>query len=433
LEHENLVVGIDFGTTNSSVALVRQGQLEEVQFETMAGVTRSSRSLLYLERGRGSASAKVCSWTGAEAVEHYLEAEEEEVQRRLIQSLKSHLAARGLSGTEIFNRQYRFEDLVARILRDLRRRSSEAFGFDVTRAVIGRPVMFVGAESEADNEYAQQRLLSALTQAGFKEVSFAMEPVAASYAYQAMNAAEGIVLIGDFGGGTTDFSLLEIRQGQRRVLASTGVALAGDAFDTRIVRNLISPALGSDATSLSFGKHLSSLPAWIYRRLENWHTLSFLRTREVRDMLRSAEKRTSRPDQIHALRMIVEEDLGFHLHQAVQRVKVQLSEAESAKFTLETITLRLEQDVTRADFERWIAPELKLMSSGIDTLLAKADTPATKVNQVFLTGGTSLVPAVKKIFEERFSNAGLVAGDVFTSVAQGLARIAAETSTRDGH
>jgi hypothetical chaperone protein len=437
LKQENLVVGIDFGTTNSSVALVRHGQVEEVQFNTRVGSSRSSRSLLYLERGRGGASAKVPSWTGAEAVEHYLEANEEEVHKRLIQSLKSHLAARGLTGTEIFNRQYRFEDLVARILRDLRRRSSEAFGFDVTRAVVGRPVMFVGAENEADNEYAQQRLFSALTDAGFEDVRFAMEPVAAAHAYAAMSSVEGVSLIGDFGGGTTDFSLLQLRDGASEVIASTGVGLAGDAFDARIVRRLISPALGSEATYLSFGKQLSALPAWVYQRLENWHTLSFLRTREVRDMLRSAEKRASEPNQIHALRMIVEEDLGFPMHQAVQRVKVQLSDAEAATFVLDTSTLRLEQDVTRSEFETWIAPELLQMRDSIEALLTKAGMPASSVEHVFLTGGTSLVPAVKRIFEESFRGAEISSGDVFTSVAQGLALIAANENnahvTRPGN
>ncbi len=423
---ENLVVGIDFGTTNSSVALVRQGQVIEVPFRARTGSSRSSRSILYLERERDRAgSSAVRSWTGSEAVEHYLEADEEEVQKRLIQSMKSHLAARSLTGTEIFGRQYRFEELVARMLRDLRRISSEAFGFEVTKAVVGRPVMFVGAGSEADNEYAEQRLSSALTDAGFEEVSFAMEPVAAAHAYQAATVAQGITLIGDFGGGTTDFSLLRVDRGESRVLGSTGVALAGDAFDARIVRRLISPALGSESTSFSLGKELPALPAWVYRRLEHWHTLSFLRTREVRDMLRATEKRASEPDKIHALRMIVEDDLGYRLHQAVQRVKAELSEAKAATFTLDTSTLRLQQDVTRADFETWIAPELRQMTHGIDALLAKAGILATEVDHVFLTGGTSLVPAVRQIFVERFGEASVNSGDVFTSVAQGLAWIAA--------
>lgn len=429
MEQEPQVVGIDFGTTNSSVALLRQGKVIEVPFESRAESSRSSRSLLYLERDRErNGPSAVRSWTGAEAVEQYLEANEEEVQKRLIQSLKSHLAARNLTGTEIFSRQYRFEELVARILRDLRRRSSEVFGFEVTKAVVGRPVMFVNAANESDNAFAEQRLRTALSDAGFSDITFAMEPIAAARAYQAAHALQGITLIGDFGGGTTDFSLLNVTRGKSRVLASTGVALAGDAFDARIVRRLISPALGSDSFSLSFGKELSALPAWVYRRLENWHTLSFLRTREVRDMLRVAERRSTEPEKIHALREVVEDDLGYLLHRAVQRVKAELSEATEATFLLDTGNLRLQQQVARSDFETWIAPELEQMTRGITALLEEAGIPATEVDQVFLTGGTSLVPAVKRIFRERFANAEFKSGDVFTSVAQGLARIAQDIS-----
>ncbi len=429
LEQENRIVGIDFGTTNSSVALVRQGQLTEVQFKTRKASTRSSRSLLYLERERARSSpSSLRSWTGPEAVEHYLEANEEEVYKRLIQSLKSHLAARSLTGTEIFGRQYRFEELVARILRDLRRQSSEAFGFEVKKAVVGRPVMFVGAENEADNDFAEQRLLSAFQDAGFEEVGFALEPVAAAHTYRAANQVEGLALIGDFGGGTTDFSLLQVSREGSHVVESAGVGLAGDAFDARIVRRLISPALGAESYVRSFGKDLPALPAWIYRRLEHWHTLSFLRTREVRDMLRSTERRASDPDKIHALRMIVEDDLGYLLHQAVQRLKAELSAAKMATFLLDTGTLCLQQEVTRAEFETWIAPELEQMTRGIDELLARAGVSAAGVDHVFLTGGTSLVPAVKQIFVDRFANANIISGDVFTSVAQGLARIASEAN-----
>ncbi len=370
------------------------------------------------------------SWTGAEAVEHYLEADEDEIQRRLIQSLKSHLSARSLTGTEIFGRQYRFEELVARILRDLRAHASEAFGFDVTRAVVGRPVMFVGAGDEADNVFAEQRLLAAFKDAGFEDVSFAMEPVAAARAYRAANATEGVALIGDFGGGTTDFSLLRVHQGAAEVLASTGVGLAGDAFDARIVRRLISPALGSESSSTSFGKQLPTLPAWIFRRLEHWHTLSFLRTREVRDMLRVAETRASEPDKISALRTIVEEDLGYVLHQAVQSVKAQLSVSETATFSLETGSLQLHEDVQRSDFETWIAPELERMERSIDAVLDAAGLRAAEVDRVFLTGGTSLVPAVRKIFTDRFGEAEVNSGDVFTSVSQGLAWLGSDDSNR---
>lgn len=427
-------VGIDFGTTNSSVALATaDGGVRMMEFAAFGGVTTSSRSVLYAQQRQVGTRKQVSVWTGPPALEHYLAADsfESEVRGRFIQSLKSHMSARTLTGTEIFGRQYRFEDLVASILRDLRLRASEAFGFEVTRATIGRPVVFVGAETDADNEFAEDRLRRSFLQAGFVDVDFAMEPVAAAYAYEATIERDELVLIGDFGGGTTDFSLLRVGPGARAsgehdVLGNGGVGIAGDAFDARIVRRLISPALGSESMARSVNKVLPALPAWVYANLERWHTLSFLRTHAVMEMLRTTQKRALEPDKIAALTAVVEHDLGFRLHQAVQRLKMDLSTQEQAEFVLDAEMLHLRVPVTRAMFEEWIQPEVARMEASLDELLAKTGVEPSRVDRVFLTGGTSLVPAVRRVFTQRFGEDRVTSGDAFTSVAHGLALMAAE-------
>lgn len=424
-------VGIDFGTTNSSVALAHNGEVRMVRFPSALGFSASSRSLLYLQREMTRPGKPVAAWTGAQAIEHYLAGDsfDDAFQGRLIQSLKSYLSARDLLGTEIFSRPYRFEDLLARILRDLRLRAGEFFGFEVTHALCGRPVVFVGADSAADNDFAVERLRRSFLQAGWTDVQFAMEPVAAAFAYQTDAARDETLLIGDFGGGTTDFSLLRVgpaadAAGGPQVLANTGVGLAGDAFDARLVRYLISPALGSESQGRSLGKLLPALPAWIYANLERWHTLSFLRTRDVQTLLRAAEKNALEPEKIAALRAIVEYDLGYRLHQSIGRVKVDLSTHTEAEFILDTDALGLRTPVTRAQFEAWIAPELSRMEAGVDDLLQKAATAASHVDRIFLTGGTSLVPAVRRVFTARFGEDRVQSGEAFTSVAYGLALMA---------
>ena len=398
-----------------------------VQFSSLAGLSRSWRSLLYLQRRMQAAGKPVSVWTGTEGIEHYLASDsfDDAVQGRLIQSLKSYLSARDLTGTEIFGRQYPFQDLVARILRDLRLRASEAFGFEVTHALVGRPVMFVGANDEADNDFAMSRLRQALLLAGFTNIAFAMEPVAAAFAYESSITQDETLLIGDFGGGTTDFSLLRVGPEARaasgpQVLGNTGVGIAGDAFDARIVRRLISPALGSDSLASSLGKELPALPAWIYSNLERWHTLSFLRTHAVRDMLRAAEKRALEPEKIRALRTVVDHDLGYRLHQAVQRLKIDLSTQQEAEFVLDAEVVHLRVPVRREAFEQWIAPELARMESSLDELLRNTGVLRNEVDRVFLTGGTSLVPAVRRVFTARFGEDRVGSGDAFTSVAHGL-------------
>ncbi len=202
-------VGIDFGTTNSSVALVTgEQQVELVRFPARAGETFSSRSVLYLEKIKDASGVRrMHSWTGPSAIEHYLDAEE---KGRLIQSLKSYLPSRTLTGTSIFGRQYKFEDLVGKILSDLREQAERQFGRPIRHATVGRPVRFVGAETEEDDAFAVQRLRAAFAQAGFESVELELEPVAAAYSYQATLDHEELILIGDFGGGTSDFSLLRV-------------------------------------------------------------------------------------------------------------------------------------------------------------------------------------------------------------------------------
>ena len=433
-----LPLGIDFGTTNSSIALVREdGAVELVAFPTAAGVTESFRSVLYLEQQKQAGRTQIRSFTGPTGIERYLEAEP---KGRLIQSLKSYLTSRTLTGTEVFGRRYTVEDLISRILTDLRHNAEQQLGEPVRHATVGRPVRFVGAYSDEDDAFAVERLRKAFVQAGFEKVTFEMEPIAAAYAYESTLDHDELILIGDFGGGTSDFSLLHVGPGVRGrgrtakdLLGNSGLGLAGDSFDARIVRKLVSPALGSDSFERSYAQAadrpaviIPAVPAWIYRNLERWHYLSFLKTRNVAEILKSARARAQEPDKIEALIHLVEEDLGYQLHQAVQRLKIDLSRQEAAEFRFRDGSMDIVTKVSRVEFEAWIADDLQSIEDCVDTLLATSNISAIDVDRVFLTGGTSFVPAVRGIFEERFGVERVRTGNEFTSVARGLALRASE-------
>jgi hypothetical chaperone protein len=429
-------VGIDFGTTNSSVALAAAGgQVELVTFPFNGARTPSFRSVLYLEQLTSSGGLKrVHSLTGPAAIHRYLEADE---KGRLIQSLKSHLASRSLTGTEIFGRRYRVEDLISRMLKDLRLSAEEQFGRPIRYATVGRPVRFVGSDSPEDDDFAVGRLREAFTLAGFEQVEFEFEPVAAAYAYQAAIDRDELILIGDFGGGTSDFSLLRVgpsvlRRGRtpEDFLGNSGVGLAGDAFDARIVRKLVSPALGSNSEARSLNKLLPAVPAWIYANLERWHYLSFLRTNNVREILKSARMRALEPAKIEALIALIEEDLGYQLHHAVQRVKFELTRSPTAEFQFRDGSIDLRIPVTRAEFETWIEDQLRSIERCIDQLFESSGIDPREIDRVFLTGGSSFVPAVRRIFATRFGEARISSGNEFTSVAHGLALHAAENLKR---
>jgi hypothetical chaperone protein len=416
---EGARIGIDFGTTNSSVARVLpSGEVQLAAFPYMQGTTESFRSLLYLEQVKERGAHIVKSWSGPAGIEQYLAAEN---KGRLIQSLKSFLSSRSLQSTDVFGRRRKLEDLISRILRDLREQAEQQFGIKIQSAVVGRPVQFVGAETEDQNIYAQKRLEEAFQIAGFHDIRFEMEPVAAAQFYESTLDHDELLLIGDFGGGTSDFSLLRVGPGVRSgLLGNAGVGIAGDAFDAKIVRHLVSPALGAGTDMRSMHKILP-VPTWVYSNLERWHHLSFLRGRDVMNMLQSVKVQALEPQKIENLIDLIKEDLGYHLHRSVQQLKYDLSSQERARFHFSHGAIEIEASVERHDFEEWIAPELLQIADCVDRLMTGADVPAAQVDMVFLTGGSSFVPAVRRIFETRFGKDRIKTGNEFTSVAAGLA------------
>jgi hypothetical chaperone protein len=218
-EQEQVFFGIDFGTTNSAVAMLEPGRgVHLAHFRFRGAEVPSCRSVLYFEQSKtANGLRRVHGYSGPEAIECYLDAEE---KGRLVQSVKSHLSSRALTGTEIFGRRHRLEGLVTRFASDLRKQAEEHFLRPVRRVTLGRPVRFVGAESEEEDDFAVSRLHEAFVEAGFEQVEFELEPVAAAFAYEATLDRDELILIGDFGGGTSDFSLLRVgpevcRRGRR--------------------------------------------------------------------------------------------------------------------------------------------------------------------------------------------------------------------------
>jgi hypothetical chaperone protein len=423
-----MAVGLDFGTTNSSIALVGPDGVRVARFPYTGGETESFRSLLYLHRIRENHRNIIKSWSGPAGIEEYLRSDE---KGRLVQSLKSFLTSRSLQTTEVFGRRFKLEELIARILADIRSGAETQFGPTLKRVVVGRPVRFVGAESDGDNEYALERLKQALLLAGFKDVAFEYEPVGAAYHYESTLDHDELVLIGDFGGGTSDFSLLRVGPSlrasgaKRQVIGNEGLGVAGDSFDARIIRHLVSPALGAGSELESSGKRLP-VPNWVYFKLERWHHLSFLKSAETLNMLKSVAAQALEPEKIEALLYLIRHDLGYQLHRAVQRAKMTLSEADRTRLRFSDGDADIDEELTRADFETWIEEELGEIENHVDALLVKTGTHPKDIDVVFLTGGSSFVPVVRRIFESRFGLHKIRTGGEFTSVARGLALRAAE-------
>lgn len=417
-------IGLDFGTTNSALALADADRnARVVRFAAPDGDTESFRSILFC--GRAEGRPEVESVAGPLAIERYLNIEGE---RRLLQSLKAFLASRLFTSTNLLGRRTTLQEMISRIVRSLLDEAEGQHGSLQGTLVVGRPVRFARSRQPGDDDFASGRLADALRRAGVSELRFEYEPVAAAYHYEQSLAADELVLIADFGGGTSDFCLLRVGPGVRDrrrraqdILGTEGVAVAGDAFGAKLVRHVVAPRLGRGSEQQKLFGQPVPVPAWIYRDLERWHHLSFLRSPRTLGVLHDVLRHSLDPEKIAALLHLVENDLGYALYQAVEETKTELSRAPEAWLRFQDPPVAIEERVTREDFESWIAEELAEIAACTDRLLARTGVAPDAVDCVFLTGGSSFVPAVRRIFETRFGADRIRGGDELVSVARGLA------------
>ena len=418
------VIGLDFGTTNSAIAVATSDR--QATLATFADAT-SFRSILYFPAKDRSSPRKVETFAGPEAINSYLEAD---TKGRLIVSIKSYLASPLFTSTTINGRHYTLEDLIAIILRRLRNAAIEQFGISASQVVLGRPVRFAGADNAKDEQLALQRLKTAAELAGFQQVSFELEPVAAAYQYETQLDHDELVLIGDFGGGTSDFTLARLGPGRKKaghnpVLGISGVAIAGDTFDSRIMMRLVAPKLGLGSHYVSLGKELP-VPVWVYSQLSSWHHMFLLKEPKTMAVLREVKNQAAEPEKVAALVQIIAENLGYALYRAVEQTKVALTDKELADFLFTQSTVLLEDTLERWQFESWIQDDIQNIAGCVRSLLDQCGVKPSDIDSIFLTGGSSFVPVVRRFFSRTFGADKLRSGEELTTVAKGLALRATE-------
>lgn len=419
-------VGLDFGTTNSALGVaLPDGSVRLATFALGGASTSTFRSILYCDPQRRSRDGAPHIVAGPQAIDAYLRAEP---RGRLILSPKSFLASRLFTKTNIYGTFFSLEEIIGILLRDLRGQAEAQLGDLGSRVLVGRPVVFAGSESGEDETLAVERLTQAVKSAGFDEVRFEREPVAASYRFSQRVDRERLVLIADLGGGTSDFSLVRLgppRGGSREIraeiLGTSGVAVGGDAFDGRIVRHVVSPALGRGTEYRGANLKLHPVPLWIYGSLERWHHLALLNDPETMRVLREIGDQAVEKEKIRALALVIERNLGYDLYRSVEEVKHALSSMERSEMRFDRADVSLRSPVARASFDAWIREELSAIGRSVDELLDGCGVDPGRVSRVFMTGGSSFVPAVRRVFEDRFGPDRMQGGGELTSVAEGLA------------
>jgi hypothetical chaperone protein len=403
--------GLDFGTSNSTVGWIHPGR----------------PTLLALEDGKPTLPSVVffnaedeqVSY-GRAALADYLEGYE----GRLMRSLKSLLGTSLIDGqTEIAGRALPFRLLLGHFIGELKRRAEQQAGRAFSHAVFGRPVFFVDDDPAADRQ-AEATLAEVARAAGFAEIGFQYEPIAAAFDYESQIGREELVLVADIGGGTSDFSLVRLSperatRADRRddILATGGVHIGGTDFDKYLSLAAVMPLLGYGGTLLSGAQ----IPSSYYFNLATWHTINQAYTRksiaQLDDLVRDARE----PARLARLRALIDDRAGHWLAMQVEQGKIDLTRAPAVTLELDRLAPPESVTVTRATFEGAIAPLVDSVDATVLRLLADAGVGPAAVDTVFFTGGSSGVALLRERIAALVPAARTVEGDLFGSIGAGLA------------
>jgi len=410
------VYAIDFGTSNSLLAAANgEASCPPVPIDDGASDPSVLRTLLFFGKDEFSC--------GSRAIDHFVEGG---MQGRLIRSIKKFLPYRSFSGTQIGHRLVSIEELVGRFLRVMRERANRYFGADVDQVVLGRPAKF-SLDAE-DDKLAEGRLERAAKIAGFREVSFCPEPVAAAQDFQVDLEEPKIVLVADFGGGTSDYTIVRMRPDgfdAGDVLALGGLSIAGDALDGSLMRTKIARHFGAEVTyRVPLGSNTLTMPKGIMEKLCSPADMTVLQHRDVLNFLRDVKSWSLGIDdrlRMDHLLCLVEDSLAFSLFESIERTKCALSSADEAEFRFEYPSIDLYETVARRDFESGSAREVKAILGSLDSTVAAAGLDFNEIDVVCCTGGTARVPQIARGIEHRFGQGKVKELRAFHSVVQGLA------------
>jgi hypothetical chaperone protein len=418
-------LGLDFGTTNTVVALSGGGDgAHLLSFEgnnATGAIFRSALCFWEEASGRNGVASEAGPWAIAEFLQSPLDS-------RFVQSFKSVAATATFERAQIFGRAFSFEDLGRLFLHRLRDHAGGQLSQLPARIVVGRPVEFAGAR--ADPALARQRYDLMFEQWG-SEIHYVYEPLGAAFSFASRLDRPTTLLVADFGGGTTDFSVVRVAApgSSRRCepLASSGVGIAGDRFDKRIVDHLVLPLLGKGGTYRSFDRILE-IPGGYFGDFADWSRLALMRNPRTLGELRKLQRSAVDPAPIGRMIALIEHEQGFPLYEAVGQTKRALSTSDEAHFEFSGGGVEIIALVSRREFEQWIAEDLRRIEAAMDAALVKAGLQPAAIDRVFLTGGSSLIPAIRAIFERRFSADQIATGGELTSIAHGLALIGSDAN-----
>ncbi|TPI14955.1 Hsp70 family protein [Mesorhizobium sp. B4-1-3] len=404
--------GIDFGTSNSTVGVIRDGRARLVALE---GEQPTLPSAVFFNFEDGY------TYFGRRAISDYTDS----IEGRLMRSLKSVLgSALANEKTRIKARQVGFIDIVGMFVGHLKKRLEEDAGGPVENVVLGRPVQFVDDDAAADAK-AQGELEKAARAQGFKHIAFQFEPIAAALDYEQNVTREELALIVDMGGGTSDFSIVRVsperaRSSDRKadILANCGIHIGGTDFDRLLSIAHVMPQLGYLTRTKD---HKRNLPAAYFIDLATWQRINLVYTAKAMTDLRQIRYEAERADLVDRFIHVVEHRYGHALAGLVERAKIALTDQSSAEVKVSLPGARFAAEITRAGLEETIASDIERIAATVQQTIADAGVNASAITAVFLTGGSTAIPLAKREILSLVPQASVIEGDMFGSVGLGLA------------
>ncbi|MGD0192417.1 MAG: Hsp70 family protein [Rhizomicrobium sp.] len=409
--------GLDFGTSNSALGVVRNGVPSLAVLENGETLIPSAIFFDFETHGR--------VLYGAEAIATYVGQHD----GRLMRALKTILGSPLINEkTAVGRRRMPLTEVIEMFVREMKRRAEAYIDAEVDRVVHGRPVRFVDGDDAADAK-AQATLEAIAKRVGFREVSFEYEPIAAAYHYEETATREEIVLVADIGGGTSDFSVIRIgperaRLTDRRadILANAGIRIGGTDFDTLLNIDAVMPHLGLGTQLID--KDLP-MPKATYFELATWATINFAYTHKTEREVRELLSRACEQDKVARLLKTIRRHLGHRIAFAVEDAKIALSEVEKIPIPLDFIEPALAAAASRSGFNAAVRDKTARLTKIARECAATAGIAPGDIQTIFLTGGSSRVPAVRDAVARAAPDAVIRTGSDLLSVALGLTREAA--------
>lgn len=417
-----LTYAIDFGTSNSLLgASDGTNVFPSIPLDPYSADPTVMRTLLYFPN-----MDKV--YYGAHALKEFTENTGE---GRLIRSVKKHLPIRSFIGTYIEDRPVNLEDLIGFFLAEMRKRANEHFQMDVDRVVLGRPARF--SDDDAEDVYAQSRLEIAAKKAGFHHIDFLPEPIAAANEFRKNLSASKVVLVGDFGGGTSDFTVMRMDRGPYKandVLSIGGVAKAGDVLDGSVMRHRLVNYFGADvAFQIPFSSNVLKMPVHLMEKLCSPADISVLHKKDVREFLKNVEKWLSKPldkEKMKHLFCLIDDQLGFPLFEQIEKAKRVLSDSDRSFLEFRYPGIDIHEEILRKEFDEYVKENVEKIMSSLDETVKNAGLKHSEIDVVCCTGGTAKVALIRDELARRFGYEKLQEHNRFHSVVQGLTERARE-------